>query len=152
MDITAKLEKLLPEQSGTSAAGSAWKKTVAIFDIGGKFNDKLAITFFNSEPPTKIGDTYNLNLNVKSREYGLNWYTEATCWRFTEVQSVSSTNQSVSNAINGQPVKKFETPKDARNAAVKPLESEPLDDLPFMWVLPLIPFGGLLAASSSFLG
>jgi hypothetical protein len=129
MEITGKLSQVLPTERGIAASGE-WFKTVAIFDISsGNYTDKLAVTFFKTEAPSKIGATYNVQLNVKSREHNGRWYTEAGGWKFNLVESEQP---AASGQPQGERQPKYENAGQVKaNAVANNNVSDPDSGLPF---------------------
>lgn len=152
MEITAKYIRQIDEKSGVNGQGTAWRKKVHLFDQGGQFSKKLQVDFFNSNSDFTFtpGNEYTLKLDIESKEYQGKFYTNINCWGFVQATGnpIPDKQQPVSPQL--QEGKQFETPRDARNAAVNGTQGPEPDDLPFVWAIPLIPFAGALASASLF--
>ena len=135
MDLKGKLVQSLPIESGTSKDNKPWQKRINIFDVpSGSYTDKLAVTFFGDQAKSelKIGLEYLLSFNIKSREANGRWFTEATIWKWAVVDGAA--NEALDHAGVSPQLKdgkKFDTPADARNAAVNNNVSDDSDGLPF---------------------
>ncbi len=75
-------------QEGTSAKG-AWKKCVAVFEIAnGQFTENVAFACFGTMADNaaglKAGNRYDIDFDIRSREYNGKWYTDVNAWRFAE--------------------------------------------------------------------
>lgn len=96
MEITAKVLEILPAKTGTSAKGE-WSSTDVVFDITeGTYERKLAVRFFNKAEDLakiKVGGTYEVGINISSREHNGNYYTECQAWRVKEVVDTTASNQ-----------------------------------------------------------
>jgi len=119
LEITGKVIKVLPELSGTSAAGKSWiKQDFVIEEIEGQYPKKICFTGFGEKvvPVVKTlapGQTVTVHFNVSSREYNEKWYSEISAWRIDK-------NNASAPAESGAPF----TPASIAT-------EEPGDDLPF---------------------
>ncbi len=90
MEFEGTVYKIMPKTSGTSARGE-WQRQDVVFDYndGGNFSRKLSVTFFNRPDDVaklKEGATYQVSVNVESREYNGRWYTDVRAWRLQPKQ------------------------------------------------------------------
>ncbi len=90
MEFEGTVYKIMPKTSGTSARGE-WQRQDVVFDYndGGNFSRKLSVTFFNRpDDVAKLqeGATYQVSVNVESREYNGRWYTDVRAWRLQPKQ------------------------------------------------------------------
>ena len=85
MEITGKIIAALPEVSGVSAKGNAWKKKEYVLEnTEGQFPRKVAFTCFGDNADRinlKIGDDVKVYFDIESREYQGRWYTDIRAWR-----------------------------------------------------------------------
>ena len=76
--------KILPMPKGTSARGD-WQRQDVVFEMqDGPYTRKICVTFFNRPDDVarlKEGATYNVSVNIESREYNGRWYTDIRAWR-----------------------------------------------------------------------
>ena len=122
MDFEGTVYKIMPVTKGTSSRGE-WQRQDVVFEMNeGSFARKICVTFFNKpEDAAKLkeGATYNVSVNIESREYNGRWYTDIRAWRI-------------------QP-KQAETAAPAPAPGMPPIAEEPsyastpteVDDLPF---------------------
>ena len=83
MEITGKIIKILPLQTGTGKNGT-WKKQEFILETAAQISRKICFSIWGD----KI-DQFNLNegddaevmFDLESREYNNRWYTEAKAWK-----------------------------------------------------------------------
>lgn len=85
MEIKGTIIQVLPEVSGTSKAGNAWKKREYVLEnTEGQFPRKIAFTCFGDNADRiqlAVGDQVNMFFDIESREYNGRWYTDIRCWR-----------------------------------------------------------------------
>lgn len=78
MEVTGKIIQSLPEQSGTSQSGKAWKKKEYILETLENYPRKICITFFGEKVdqfPLEVGLDYTISIDIESREYNGRWFT-----------------------------------------------------------------------------
>lgn len=84
MEIKGKIIAVLPEQSGMSKAGNAWKKREYVLETIETYPKKVHFDFFGDRAdqyPLAIGDVINLSFDIESREYNGRWYTSIRGWK-----------------------------------------------------------------------
>lgn len=85
MEIKGKIIAALPEVSGVSKTGNAWKKREYVLeDNSGQFPRKVAFTCFGDNADRvvlKVGDEATIYFDIESREYNGRWYTDIRCWK-----------------------------------------------------------------------
>lgn len=84
MEVTGKIILALPEQSGTSKAGNAWKKREYVLETNESYPKKIHFDFFGERAdqyPLTIGQTIKLSFDIESREYNGRWYTSIRGWK-----------------------------------------------------------------------
>lgn len=121
MEFEGVVYKILPATSGTSQRGD-WKRQEVVFELPQEFSRKICVTFFNKDSEVaqmREGQTYNVSVNVESREYNGRWYTDVRAWR---VQP-----KSVTPPAESAPMPQYEPAPAVSN---KPSPEE-IDDLPF---------------------
>lgn len=84
MEITGKIIVALPEMSGTSKAGNAWKKREYVLETLENFPRKVHFDFFGERAdqyPLNVGDIIKLSFDIESREYNGRWFTSIRGWK-----------------------------------------------------------------------
>jgi hypothetical protein len=100
MQLTAKLTKLLPIQTGTGKNGE-WKKQDIIVETDGQYPKKVCISIWGdkiNEGQLQIGNSLQIDFDIESREYNTKWYTDIKAWKI-EV-AATSTQNTPNNATN----------------------------------------------------
>ncbi|MBI1305473.1 MAG: DUF3127 domain-containing protein [Bacteroidetes bacterium] len=98
LELSGKLVKLMPVQSGESQRGP-WKKQEMIIETNEQFPKKVAITCWgervdevqNLQPGTNL----NISINIESREYNDRWYTDVKAWKIDVQNGQSQANNDV---------------------------------------------------------
>lgn len=135
MEITGKVIVALPEMSGTSKSGNAWKKREYVLEtINDNFPKKVHFDFFGDKAdqyPLQVGQTIKLSFDIESREYQGRWYTSIRGWKADQVDASGAVvgEPQMPQAYNGIP----EPLVPAAQPPVSPanISSSPEDDLPF---------------------
>lgn len=91
MEFEGTVYKIMPVTKGTSARGE-WQRQDIVFEYndGGQFSRKICVTFFNRpDDVSKLreGASYNVSVNIESREYNGRWYTDIRAWRLQPKQT-----------------------------------------------------------------
>ena len=90
MEFEGTVYKIMPVTKGTSARGE-WQRQDVVFEMNeGSFARKICVTFFNKPDDVarlKEGSTYNVSVNIESREYNGRWYTDIRAWRLQPKQA-----------------------------------------------------------------
>lgn len=84
MEITGKIIVALPEQSGTSAKGNAWKKREYVLETQETYPKKVAFNFFGDRVdqfPLQVGQMVKISFDIDSREYNGRWYVDCRAWK-----------------------------------------------------------------------
>lgn len=74
----------LPEMSGTSKAGNAWKKREYVLETQETYPKKVHFDFFGERADQyllNVGDEITLSFDIESREYQGRWYTSIRGWK-----------------------------------------------------------------------
>jgi hypothetical protein len=84
MEITGKIVKMLPLQSGQGKNG-VWKKQEYILEIpSDKFPKKVCIAIWGDNIGKfniQEGNNVTAGIDVESREFNGRWYTDVKAWR-----------------------------------------------------------------------
>jgi hypothetical protein len=100
MQLTAKLNQLLPIQTGTGKNGE-WKKQEIIVESDGQYPKKLCISIWGdkiNESQLQIGNLLKIDFDIESREYNSKWYTDIKAWKIEIVET--NTQNLTNNAFN----------------------------------------------------
>lgn len=84
MEIKGKIILALPEMSGTSKAGNAWKKREYVLETQETYPRKVHFDFFGERAdqyPLNVGDVVTLSFDIESREYNGRWFTSIRGWK-----------------------------------------------------------------------
>ncbi len=84
MEVKGKIILSLPETSGTSKAGNAWKKKEYVLETQETYPKKVHFNFFGDrvdQYPLQVGDIITLSYDINSREYNGRWYTDISGWK-----------------------------------------------------------------------
>lgn len=127
MEIQGKIISVLDPKGGESSRGS-WKKQEFILETNESFPKKVCIVNWNDKvdiSSLKAGDEVVASINIESREYNNNWYTDVKVWKI-EINNPSKSQSSADNSLPGL---------SEKDAPPPPWESEPAesdeDDMPF---------------------
>lgn len=136
MEITGKIIVALPEATGTSKAGNAWKKREYVLETQETYPKKIFFDFFGERAdqyPLTVGQEIKLSFDIDSREYNGRWYVSVRGWKAEPVAATAP------QGPVGMPEQPYGAAPAGYNApmpgAVPPppamAASEPADDLPF---------------------
>ncbi len=92
MDIQGRLLEVLQPKSGQSSRGT-WKKQEFILETNESFPKKICIANWNDKidiSTLKPGDEVTVSVNIESREYNGNWYTDIKAWKVDVTRQPSS--------------------------------------------------------------
>lgn len=136
MEVTGKIIVALPEMSGTSKAGNAWKKREYVLETQETYPRKIHFDFFGERAdqfPLNVGDVIKLSFDIESREYNGRWFTSIRGWKS---EPASAAGTSAAPVAAGQAFPEPPVSAPAYSASAAPAypganESAPNDDLPF---------------------
>ncbi len=84
LEISGKLYKIMPAQSGTGSKGN-WVKREFVIETQEQYPKKICFSAWNDKAELlnqlKEGDQVKVSFNLESREYMSKWYTDARAWR-----------------------------------------------------------------------
>ncbi|MCH5244916.1 MAG: DUF3127 domain-containing protein [Muribaculaceae bacterium] len=84
MEIHGKIIVALPEQSGTSKSGNAWKKREYVLETMDTYPRKVHFHFFGDRAdqyPLSVGEEVTISFDINSREFNGRWYTDISAWK-----------------------------------------------------------------------
>lgn len=121
MEIKGKIILALPEMSGTSKAGNAWKKREYVLETQETYPRKVHFDFFGERAdqyPLNVGDVVTLSFDIDSREYNGRWFTSIRGWKAEKDGAAPISTPTQSNPGDVPPPPEFTTTDES-------------DDLPF---------------------
>ncbi|MCX6277195.1 MAG: DUF3127 domain-containing protein [Bacteroidetes bacterium] len=86
MEITGKVIKILPLQTGTGRNGT-WKKQDFIIETPGQIPRKICFSLWGDKIDQFNlieGDETEVSFDLESREYNSKWYTDAKAWKIVK--------------------------------------------------------------------
>ncbi len=89
MEISGKIFKVLPLQTGESQRGKWQKQDVVIEVDNGKFPKKVCVSMWGdliSNNAFEEGKDISVEFDVESREYNGKWYTDVKAWRINKFE------------------------------------------------------------------
>ena len=126
LDITGKIVKVMPEQSGAGKKGT-WVKQEFVIETAEQYPKKICCSAWGDKVETlrsfSEGDVVKVSFNLESREYNERWYTDVRAWKIEPMGS--GTGSSEPDASNSKP-------KAKKKEDVDPFSNiEGEEDLPF---------------------
>lgn len=128
MEIKGKIIVALPEVSGTSKTGNAWKKREYVLETIETYPKKVHFDFFGERAdqyPLNVGDMVTLSFDIESREYMGRWYTSIRGWK---AEKDGAAPAEAAPAFGGNPAM---NPGPAMPPAASFGGGDQADDLPF---------------------
>lgn len=89
MELSGKVVKILPEQSGQGKNGT-WRKQEYIIETQGQYPKKVALAVWGERIDQfnlQEGELVNAKIDIESREYNGRWYTDVKAWQVDKQQS-----------------------------------------------------------------
>lgn len=87
MAIKGKIIGMLNEASGVSRSGKSWCKKEYILETEGAYPKKVCFAVMNDnidKMQLQMGGTYEVEVDIESREYEGKWYHSVTAWRINQ--------------------------------------------------------------------
>lgn len=88
MEVTGKITKILPIETGQKKDGSGeWKKLSFILDNNAQYNNIFCFEIFGAEKVDKfnqynrVGDVVKVDFNVNTNEWQGKYYTSLQAWK-----------------------------------------------------------------------
>ena len=87
MQITGKVYKLEPVESGVSRSEKPWMKQTLVLETQDEYRPHVAITFFGEEKVNSLkslseGLEVCVYVNLSSRHHNGRWYSSIDGWKF----------------------------------------------------------------------
>jgi len=92
MEITGKIIKILPLQSGAGKNGT-WKKQEFIIETAAQIPRKICFSLWGDKIDQfglQEGDEAEVLFDLESREYNGRWYTEVKAWKVVKKSAAQS--------------------------------------------------------------
>lgn len=135
MEVQGKVIQILPQQTGQGRNG-AWRKNKFVIETQAQYPKKIAIDVWGDKfdsMPVQVGNMVTASIDVESREYNGNWYTDVKAWKVVPAGAQQAAPQAPQQAPVPQP--QAAGPRDTSGI---PAGKEPdfpaedyEDDLPF---------------------
>lgn len=114
MEITGKLIKLMPIQTGQGKNGE-WKKQEFLIETDEKYPKQIALTCFNDKidliDRRQPGDVLTVKFDIESREYNGKYFSNINAY-------------SVSGSVHGSPNPPAATQVDPLDSVLGPLDDD----------------------------
>lgn len=101
LSIHGKIVQALPPKSGESKQGKHWRNQTYILETFDEYQRKIAFTLWGEKAekfPLVVGETVTAYVNIESRPYNDNWYTDVTAYNIER----HAFNPNAQNATNIQ--------------------------------------------------
>jgi hypothetical protein len=124
LDITGKIVKIMPEQTGAGKKGT-WVKQEFVIETTEQYPKKICCSVWGDKVESlrsfSMGDSIKVSFNLESREYNERWYTDVRAWKIESAEGGSTS----SPAPKSSPAKK----QDEGGDPFANIQGE--EDLPF---------------------
>ncbi|MFN3403524.1 MAG: DUF3127 domain-containing protein [Cytophagaceae bacterium] len=84
LEITGKIVKIMPEQTGAGKNGN-WVKQEFVIETADQYPKKVCCSAWGDKAAIlkslKSGDQVKVAFNLESREYNERWYTDVRAWK-----------------------------------------------------------------------
>ncbi len=123
MDITGKIVKILPLQTGQGKTGNSWKKQEYVIEYGDQYPKQVCFNLWGDKVDQYAlteGEVVVVHFDVESREFNGKYYTDVKAWKVDkgDAATAAATNPSGPKSEFGMPAPDF-------------LSGDDKDDLPF---------------------
>ena len=83
MEIKVKITEVHELESGTGKNDKQWQKLTFVGETEGEYTKRICFTAWNQSVIDAItpNETYNLSIEVESREFNDRWYTDVKVWK-----------------------------------------------------------------------
>jgi hypothetical protein len=96
LELTGKVVKILPEQSGTGKNGN-WVKQEFVIETNEQYPKKVCCSAWGDKAAIvknlKSGDEVKIGINIESREYNERWYTDVRAWKIDTISGGQSSDE-----------------------------------------------------------
>lgn len=122
MEITGRIIKVLPLQSGQGKTGNAWKKQEYVIEYGDQYPKQVCFNLWGDKVDQfsiQDGEIITVHFDVESREFNGKYYTDVKAWKIDRADAATASSVTKgSNSEFGMPAPDF-------------LGGDEKDDLPF---------------------
>lgn len=125
MEITGKIIRILPVQSGQGRNGSDWKKQDFVLETNEQYPKKVCFTVWGDKIDLfniQMDEELVVSITIESREYNERWYTNVQAWKV---------DRAAAPAFDEAGMPFGSAPEMIPAAPAEGLSSPPVDDLPF---------------------
>jgi len=130
MEITGKVLQINDPKTGQSSRGE-WKKQEVIIETEEQYPRSVCLLNWNDKVDIsgiKPGDKINASVNIESREFKGNWFTDVKLWKITQEQDAKKESKGTTPPVDDAPLPgKDDIPEDIFSDENDSSE----DDLPF---------------------
>lgn len=90
LEVTGKITKVLPLESGQTKAGAEWQKQSFIVTTDAQYNNVYCFEVFGNEKVenfnkyNKVGQSVTVEFNVNCNEYKDKFYTTLSAWKISK--------------------------------------------------------------------
>lgn len=94
LQIKGTVEQILEEKSGESKNGP-WRKRDFILKTEGEYSKQICITQWGDnidKADVQKGDDIVAHIDIQSREYNGNWYTDVKAWKIEKASDQDTTS------------------------------------------------------------
>ena len=92
MELTGKLIEILPTKTGNKD-GKEWQSKDFVIETTEQYPKQICINAFGEKSKLLdnciIGDSLKVSINILSRKFKENWYTQISAWK---IENISSQN------------------------------------------------------------
>ena len=141
MEIEGLIISDLGPKDGVSKVGKPWKKHEWLLETSGQYPRKVKFTVFGDRTETitfECGKRYVIQVDVESREYNGNWYTDLTAYNYRLLEEGATTegpnfNPGVQTPAQAAPAAAQAVPQNpfSNGASSFTMPQEDNDNLPF---------------------
>lgn len=128
MNFKGTITNALPEQSGTSKSGKAWRKREYIVEYEhGQYPKSIVFTVMGQkidELNIQQGAEYELAIDFEAREWNGRYFLQASCWKATPTQPIQQ-------APPAYPPQGYQQPYQQTQAQPQTPKDDMGNDLPF---------------------
>jgi len=106
LEVTGKITNILDLQTGTTAAGSEWKKQSFILETTEQYNNVYCFELFGEEKVdnflkfNKVGAEVKVDFNVNTNEWKGKYFTTLSAWKVFKADSGTTAPEQVEEVGN----------------------------------------------------
>jgi hypothetical protein len=122
MDISGKIVKVLPLQTGQGKTGNSWKKQEYVIEYGDQYPKQVCFNLWGDKVDQFAlaeGDAVTIFFDIESREFNGRYYTDVKAWKVDKSDAATAASMPKGSSSEfGMPAPDF-------------LSGDDKDDLPF---------------------